>query len=197
MKKQRIWFWFFCLIVIGVGNLAQTADKKEVPPGKTADQYRPRVYKRDNIGGVQIFEALGQGAYGNVYLGRLRGVEDRPGELVAIKISCGAACYSNAAKREAEILAFLHTQPKAESFFVGLLDHFVHEKLGSKYFCLVLEYAPEKDLYSYIEQAYSDRKVPLEVIKKIMQQLLHALDFLEKHGVVHADLKPENVMIDH
>ena len=37
--------------------------------------------------------------------------------------------------------------------------------------------------------------LPVEVIRTVALQLLSALDFLAVHGILHADLKPENVLL--
>ncbi|KAK1883334.1 Homeodomain-interacting protein kinase 1, partial [Dissostichus eleginoides] len=47
-------------------------------------------------------------------------------------------------------------------------------------------------------QKRSSASPKLEEIRPIVQQLAIALDFLEEAGIVHADLKPENIMmVDH
>ena len=43
---------------------------------------------------------------------------------------------------------------------------------------------------------YNYKGIPVEICKKIAQQVLIGLDFLHRVcGVIHTDLKPENVLL--
>ena len=53
-----------------------------------------------------------------------------------------------------------------------------------------MEYIEGQSLRSYFRNADNLRAVP-----SIMEQLLDALGYLHKSGVVHGDIKPDNIMI--
>ena len=58
---------------------------------------------------------------------------------------------------------------------------------------LVLEYAPYKDLFFYIQaKGPFDEKISRTFFIKI----LYGLDYIHKKGYAHMDLKPENIFID-
>ena len=59
--------------------------------------------------------------------------------------------------------------------------------------CLVFELLSHS-LYDVL-RATSFRGVSLALVRKFSFQILHALSYLKSHGVVHLDLKPENVLL--
>ena len=59
--------------------------------------------------------------------------------------------------------------------------------------CLVFELLSHS-LYDVL-RATSFRGVSLALVRKFSFQILHALRYLKSHGVVHLDLKPENVLL--
>jgi len=88
-------------------------------------------------------------------------------------------------KREIKILRNLTGGPN----IVALLD--VVRDPSAKYHSLVMEYVDNiewKALYPRLTEVD---------IKYYIFQLLKALDFIHSHGVIHRDVKPGNVMIDH
>ncbi|OHS99065.1 CMGC family protein kinase [Tritrichomonas foetus] len=63
-----------------------------------------------------------------------------------------------------------------------------------QHFCFVFELVAQNILtyLNYFDAAFVG--IPLRVIKKIAKDTLLGLDFMHKLGVIHTDLKPENVM---
>jgi eukaryotic-like serine/threonine-protein kinase len=138
------------------------------------------------IGKYRIARALGRGAMGMVYEGFDPVIERR----VAIKTIL--AEYLEAAEMEDAVTRF-----KREAQAGGRLQH--PAIVG------VYEYAEEKDM-AYIVMEYVEGrelksvladgpKLALIDVFEIMKQLLGALDYSHKQGVVHRDIKPANVMI--
>jgi eukaryotic-like serine/threonine-protein kinase len=138
------------------------------------------------IGKYRITRALGRGAMGMVYEGFDPVIERR----VAIKTIL--AEYLEAAELEDAVTRF-----KREAQAGGRLQH--PAIVG------VYEYAEEKDM-AYIVMEYVEGRELKSVLAdgpklavidvfEIMKQLLAALDYSHKAGVVHRDIKPANVMI--
>ena len=49
------------------------------------------------------------------------------------------------------------------------------------------------DLKNFIESYDTKEKIPLNLIKEIIKQILHGLAYIHLEGVLHRDLKPQNI----
>uniref|UniRef100_A0A3B3ZR87 non-specific serine/threonine protein kinase n=1 Tax=Periophthalmus magnuspinnatus TaxID=409849 RepID=A0A3B3ZR87_9GOBI len=58
---------------------------------------------------------------------------------------------------------------------------------------IVMEYASRGELYDYIQER---RRVPETEARTIFRQITSAVHYLHKNGVVHRDLKLENILLD-
>lgn len=158
-----------------------------------------------------LLRKLGFGAYCTVWLAHDRH-HDR---YVAIKIHKSSADFSRAARKELQILRKIHNVA-GESLHPGshhlveLLDAFAHLGPHGLHVCLVFEPLSES-LLSLLGQCHRggtcnlkeasngcvNGGLPLELVKEVTRQVLLALDFLHKEcGIIHADIKPENVMLE-
>lgn len=59
--------------------------------------------------------------------------------------------------------------------------------------CCIVKRAP-MDLFECIE---THKFMPKSIVKSIIGQLLDILSYLEQNGIVHGDVKDENILIDH
>lgn len=73
----------------------------------------------------------------------------------------------------------------------GVMKVFGEEKRSSKY--MVMEWLDGKLLRNIIHE---HKKLPPERAIKITLEILDALDYIHHNGVVHRDMKPENIMLD-
>ena len=140
----------------------------------------------ESIGKYRVTRALGRGAMGTVYEGFDPVIERR----VAIKTIL--AEYLEAAEMQEASTRF-----KREAQAGGRLQH--------PAIVAVYEYGEDKDMAYIVMEYVEGRELKriladgprLELIDvfEIMKQLLGALDYAHKQGVVHRDIKPANVMV--
>jgi serine/threonine-protein kinase len=138
------------------------------------------------IGKYRIVRTLGRGAMGMVYEGFDPVIERK----VAIKTIL--ADYLDAAEMEDATARF-----KREAQAGGRLQHpsivGVYEYGGDGAMAfIVMEYVEGQELKKLLS---TGKRFELIEIFEIMKQLLGALDYSHKAGVVHRDIKPANVMI--
>eukprot|EP00929_Paragymnodinium_shiwhaense_P055951 TRINITY_DN28007_c0_g1_i1.p1 TRINITY_DN28007_c0_g1~~TRINITY_DN28007_c0_g1_i1.p1 ORF type:complete len:485 (+),score=60.42 TRINITY_DN28007_c0_g1_i1:139-1593(+) len=118
-----------------------------------------------------------------------------------------------ATRREDDVKCVLKTRDKAKSFLSvaceqqwrrsmefqlnlpctnGLCE--LHEVLETPLmYHVIMEKVPGKDIH---DQLAAGRKISLDDAREIMWQLLTGLDALHSRGVIHKDLKLENVVVD-
>ncbi len=92
----------------------------------------------------------------------------------------------------------LNKKLEYEGKLLAALDHpnivKVHETLqDGEQVAMVLEYAQGKDLSHYIQQPLFNT---LEAIATVIEQILSALVYLHRKGVIHKDIKLQNVVLE-
>uniref|UniRef100_A0A3B5Q1I0 non-specific serine/threonine protein kinase n=1 Tax=Xiphophorus maculatus TaxID=8083 RepID=A0A3B5Q1I0_XIPMA len=135
--------------------------------------------------GYEVLEFLGRGTFGQVVKCWKRGTN----EVVAIKILKNHPSYARQGQIEVEILARLSSENAEEHNVVRALECFQHRS----HTCLVFEML-EQNLYDFLKQNKFS-PLPLKIIRPILQQVATALKKLKDLGLIHADLKPENIML--
>ncbi|XP_053318126.1 homeodomain-interacting protein kinase 2-like [Spea bombifrons] len=132
----------------------------------------------------KVLEFLGRGTFGQVVKCK-RGTN----ESVAVKILKNHPVYAKQGQIEAKILARLSREGPDENNFVKLYECFLHKN----HICLVFEML-HQSLYDFMrERTFSP--LPLKHIRPVLQQVSTALMKLRSLGLVHTDLKPENIML--
>ena len=69
-----------------------------------------------------------------------------------------------------------------------------------QYYYFVSEYVRGsnlKDSVNHFQQKYQNRYINQDIIIKIFKQILSGLQYLHKMGILHRDIKPDNILIDH
>ena len=135
-------------------------------------------------GRYQVVRKLGAGGMANVYL-----AEDQElGRRVAIKIlndrHANDEQFVERFRREAKNAAAL-SHPN----IVSIYDR--GEAEGTYY--IAMEYLDGRSLKELI---LSRGPAPLNVAIEYARQILSALRFAHRHGIVHRDIKPHNVLVD-
>ncbi|XP_029438092.1 homeodomain-interacting protein kinase 3 [Rhinatrema bivittatum] len=133
----------------------------------------------------EVLDFLGRGTFGQVVKCWKRGTS----ETVAIKILKNHPSYARQGQIEVSILAKLSGENADEFNFVRAYECFQHRN----HTCLVFEML-EQNLYDFLKQNKFS-PLPLKIIRPILQQVATALKKLKSLGLIHADLKPENIML--
>uniref|UniRef100_A0A8C2GGP0 non-specific serine/threonine protein kinase n=1 Tax=Cyprinus carpio TaxID=7962 RepID=A0A8C2GGP0_CYPCA len=133
----------------------------------------------------EVLEFLGRGTFGQVVKCWKRGTN----EIVAVKILKNHPSYARQGQIEVSILARLSGENAEEHNLVRAFECFQHRS----HTCLVFEML-EQNLYDFLKQNKFS-PLPLKVIRPILQQVATALKKLKSLGLIHADLKPENIML--
>jgi tetratricopeptide (TPR) repeat protein/predicted Ser/Thr protein kinase len=135
-------------------------------------------------GRYEILQILGQGAMGAVYKAKDHELD----RWVAIKVIQPELGNSRAIVKRFKQELILARQITHKNV-VRIFD--LGETDGMKF--ITMEYIDGGDLKSVIVER---EKVPPEEAVDIIRQICHALDAAHSEGVVHRDLKPQNIMID-
>lgn len=154
--------------------------RRSVPPLRLNVDPQPGA----TIGGrYTIVKLLARGGVGVVYLARPNGSDDEVVIKVLASTMVGDAEATARFDREADRLAGVQ-HPN----IVRMIDH-GHEQ-GSPF--LVMEYLRGELLADLM-----DRECPmtLEIFVPIAAQIIKALNFAHKRGLMHRDIKPTNIML--
>ena len=133
----------------------------------------------------EVLEFLGRGTFGQVVKCWKKGTND----IVAIKILKNHPSYARQGQIEVSILQRLGKENADDYNFVRGIECFVHKN----HTCLVFEML-EQNLYDFLKNN-KFQPLPLKYIRPITHQVLTALSKLKSLGLIHADLKPENIML--
>ncbi|KAJ3862636.1 kinase-like domain-containing protein, partial [Lentinula novae-zelandiae] len=154
-----------------------------------------------------VVRKLGWGHFSTVWLawdGRMK-------RHVALKVVKSAPRYTETALDEIKLLQRLITSSTPSSItqtgalshsllhpgrshVISFLDHFRHRGPNGTHICMVFEVLGE-NLLGLIKR-HQSKGVPMGLVKQIGKQILLGLDYMHRCcGVIHTDLKPENVLI--
>lgn len=164
---------------------------KDYKPGGYHPAFKGEKYKD---GRYTLVRKLGWGHFSTVWLAR----DTEMGGHVAMKIVRSDKVYTEAAEDEIKLLQKLTTEQDGHMgarYTLNLLDNFVHSGPNGKHVVMTFEVLGE-NLLALIKK-YEHRGIPLVYVKQISKQILLGLDYMHrKCGVIHTDIKPENVLME-
>lgn len=137
-------------------------------------------------------EKIGEGTYGKVYKAK----DINTGDLVALKktrLDMEEEGVPSTTLREVSLLLML-----SESNHIVKLHSVEHtEENGKPCLYLVFEYL-STDLKKWMDRGGKGPAYPLPLgtVKNLMYQLVKGLAYCHKHGILHRDLKPQNLLVD-
>ena len=135
-----------------------------------------------SLGQYRIFDAIGQGGYGYVFLGRKPSAQHYAA-IKVLPITKATPELSRRFKHEIEIQKGLQ-HPNLVRFIEsgqdGNVNYMVHEFMDGG------------DVRSLLRQ---ENTLPLDTATTIIAQTARALQYLHENGIVHRDIKPANILL--
>ncbi|MEM9663209.1 MAG: serine/threonine-protein kinase, partial [Planctomycetota bacterium] len=159
-----------------------------IVPGIVASE---RANAPVRVGSFRVLGELGSGGMGIVY----EAEQDRPKRSVALKLLRGGGARDRLARRferEAELLARLHHNGIAQVFEAGSAT--VETSEGGSYDApyFAMELVRGQPIDRYCDEHGLGRRERLSLIARVCDAVQHAHDM----GVLHRDLKPDNIFVD-
>lgn len=183
----------------GNSCIPRTVEMPSLPPTSTHHQHQQmpsssshahiakKIHREVRFGAYILGSTLGEGEFGKVKLGWRK--DGKHPSQVAIKLIKRSTITKDS---DSEIK--IHREINS----LKLLNHpnivnLVEVMKSGKYIGIVLEYASGGELFDYILQ---HKYLKENVAKKLFAQLVSGVDYMHAKGLIHRDLKLENLLLD-
>ena len=135
------------------------------------------------IADFQFIKRISRGAFAHVFLARKK----KTGDIFAIKVT-----PKSSLKQKNQVRRILAEKDILLQFSNPYIVKFYYSIIGEQNLYLVTEFVPGGDLYSLLENIGAMTE---EHAKIYAMQVLLALRYLRQNGIIHRDIKPDNILV--
>lgn len=133
----------------------------------------------------RIVKELGKGSFSRV----VHAIDTKTDSAVALKISRDKTVCRKAAKREIMTLRYIaRRDPNGTSFCAKMIDSFSY----NGHICITFDILG-CDIYHFLEKN-EFTPFSLDQVRHIAYQLCHSVNFLHRRGIIHTDIKTDNIL---
>lgn len=180
------------------GNAPASAKAVPIPQAKTLDIGMldnwddPEGYYKIILGELlngryHVQANLGQGMFSGV----VRALDMKTQKLVAIKLIRNNETMRKAGMKEIEILLKINeADPEDKKHMIRLERHFEHKG----HLCMVFEHL-SINLREVLKKFGRDVGINIRAVRAYAQQMFLGLSLMKKCNILHADLKPDNILV--
>jgi serine/threonine protein kinase len=163
-----------------------TFEPAEIESNKS---FKPKFIKNKRY---KLTKLIGGGAYSRVY----EGLDRKNNKTVAIKMQHSGKYYNNCAKQEIKILRKITKGSKQKKTVTPPVIQLLTSFKLKKHYVMVFPLFGD-DLHALKRRLFFEgKRLPLVVVKHIFKQVLRACMFTHTSGIVHTDIKCENVLLN-
>lgn len=137
-----------------------------------------------SIPGYRHLERIAQGGMGSVYLA----IQDHTNKHVAIKVIKQREASGYGSERKERLVREAHALTKIDH---PNIVHPLEVVLVNDSPALIMEYIQGQPLHRWAKQHKPDIRTAAVLTKELAQAVLHA----HQRGVIHCDLKPQNILV--
>ena len=150
------------------------------------DEGRLIAERKDVLGGrFRVLENCSSGTFSNVYI--CRDLETR--ETVVVKAYRKNKFYTMSGNREIQIMKVLNQLDRHRRLYVRFIGSFKH----NGHLCVVLERFGMSLLDALMARKF--RTFEKRAVASVILQVAQALNVMHKNGMIHTDIKLENILL--